>query len=58
MGSGTAADNIVDFLRYADGTIVGTSMKVDGQGENSVGPKRVAEYMESVERARASLRMR
>ena len=56
MGSGTSADNIADFLRYADGTIVGTSMKVDSQGENPVDPKRVDQYMEAVERARSAVR--
>jgi membrane complex biogenesis BtpA family protein len=57
MGSGTSADNIADFLRYADGAIVGTSIKVDGQGENPVDPKRIGQYMESVEQARTSLRL-
>jgi len=57
MGSGTTADNIAEFLRYADGAIVGTSVKMDGQGENSVDPRRIAQYMESVAQARASLRV-
>lgn len=52
MGSGTSVDNIGDFLRYADGAIVGTSLKVDGQGENPVDLERVKRYMEAVERVR------
>ena len=31
MGSGTTAENIADFLQYADGAIVGSSLKVDGR---------------------------
>jgi membrane complex biogenesis BtpA family protein len=52
MGSGTAENNISDFLTYADGAIVGTSLKVDGQGENPVDLVRVQRFMEAVERAR------
>jgi membrane complex biogenesis BtpA family protein len=53
LGSGTAAENIADFLRYADGAIVGTGLKVDGQGENPVDPKRLEAYLAAVEGARA-----
>ena len=53
MGSGTSPENIADFLRYADGAIVGTSLKVHGQGENPVDPVRLKRYMEAVERVRA-----
>lgn len=53
MGSGTAPENIADFLRYADGAIVGTSIKVDGQGENPVDPKRLEAYLAAVDGARA-----
>jgi len=52
MGSGTSPENIADFLRYADGAIVGTSLKMDGQGENPVDPVRLKRYMEAVERVR------
>jgi hypothetical protein len=47
MGSGTTADNIAQFLQYADGAIVGTALKVDGKAENAVDVKRVKEYMEA-----------
>lgn len=52
MGSGTSAENIGDFLQYADGAIVGTSVKVDGQGENPVDLQRMTAYMKVVEQIR------
>jgi membrane complex biogenesis BtpA family protein len=52
MGSGTTAENIADFLQYADGAIVGTSLKVDGVGENPVDLERVRRYMASVNAVR------
>ena len=52
MGSGTTADNIADFLQYADGAIVGTSLKVDGIGESPVDLQRVRSYMEKVRAVR------
>jgi uncharacterized protein len=48
MGSGTTAENIAAFLQYADGAIVGSSLKVDGIMENPVDPERVRRYMEVV----------
>lgn len=56
MGSGTTADNIADFLRYADGAIVGTSLKVEGIGENPVDVARVRRYMEAVRGVREGAR--
>jgi membrane complex biogenesis BtpA family protein len=53
MGSGTTAENIADFLGYADGAIVGTSLKVDGVAENGVDRDRVRRYMEAVKMVRA-----
>ncbi len=52
MGSGTTADNIAQFLQYADGAIVGTALKVDGIAENLVDVERVKGYMEAVEAVR------
>ncbi|MFQ5790248.1 MAG: BtpA/SgcQ family protein [Acidobacteriota bacterium] len=52
MGSGTSVENIGEFLRFADGAIVGTALKVDGCGENPVDLARVERYMEAVERVR------
>lgn len=53
MGSGTNAENIAEFLRYADGAIVGSSLKVDGVMENPVDVERVRRYMEVVKTLRA-----
>jgi predicted TIM-barrel enzyme len=35
-------------MQYADGAIVGTSLKVDGVGENPVDLERVKRYMAAV----------
>lgn len=48
MGSGTTADNIAQFLQYADGAIVGTDLKVDGIAENPVDMESVKRYMDAV----------
>jgi len=42
LGSGVTSKNIRDYLPLADGFIVGSSLKADGQIYNSVDPKRVA----------------
>ncbi len=42
LGSGITRDNAKDFLEYADGFIVGSSLKKDGKLHNPVDPKRVA----------------
>lgn len=52
MGSGTTADNIADFLAYADGAIVGSSLKVNGIAENPVDIVRVRRYMAAVREVR------
>jgi membrane complex biogenesis BtpA family protein len=52
MGSGTATENIAAFLQYADGAIVGSSLKVDGVAENPVDVGRVQRYMAAVWTAR------
>lgn len=51
MGSGTTANNIAQFLQYADGAIVGTDLKVDGIAENTVDVERVKRYMEAARSA-------
>ena len=40
-GSGVTTDNLVEVLEYADGVIVGTSIKRDGVTTNKVDPCRV-----------------
>ena len=42
LGSGVNAENAREFMRLADGAIVGTSLKRGGRLANSVDPKRVA----------------
>ncbi len=46
IGSGVTAENVGDLLRYADGVIVGSSLKQDGVWWNSVDPGRVAALMD------------
>jgi len=53
LGSGTTAENIAEFLAYADGAIVGSSLKLDGIAENPVDLKRVRSYMDAVKAVRA-----
>jgi membrane complex biogenesis BtpA family protein len=52
MGSGTTAENIGAFLQYADGAIVGTSLKIEGVMENPIDPARVRRYVEAVKAVR------
>ena len=42
LGSGVTLANVRDFLPFADGFIVGTSLKLGGKLSNPVDPKRVA----------------
>jgi len=42
LGSGVNAENVKNYLRFADGVIVGSSLKRDGKLANPVDPKRVA----------------
>jgi len=53
LGSGATEDRIVDFLKYADGAIVGTYFKVDGIAENPVDVNRVRKFMDVVSKTRA-----
>lgn len=52
MGSGTTAENVAEFLQYADGAIVGSSLKADGVAENPVDVARVRRYMAAVRETR------
>ncbi len=54
MGSGTNSSNVIDFLKYADGCIVGFSIK-EGRPENQVSVEKVKRYMDSVEKVRKAL---
>lgn len=50
LGSGFTAQNATKFLEFADGAIVGTSLKVAGKLHNPVDPKRVAELRRAMSR--------
>ena len=48
LGSGINKDNVADFLQVADGAIVGSSFKIDGNVFNGIDPVRVKAFMENV----------
>jgi membrane complex biogenesis BtpA family protein len=48
VGSGSNENNIGAFLQYADGVIVGSSLKIDGVMQNPVDEKRVRAFMDAV----------
>lgn len=52
--TGVKHDTVADVLRVADGCIVGSSLKVDGNTWNPVDPQRAAEFMRLVRAARGS----
>jgi membrane complex biogenesis BtpA family protein len=53
LNTGAKVDNIDRFLAVADGVIVGSGLKVDGQTWNPVDPARVSALMAEVRKARA-----
>ena len=54
MNTGARADNVGRFLEVADGVIVGSGLKVDGQTWNAVDPDRAGAFMDRVREARRS----
>jgi membrane complex biogenesis BtpA family protein len=52
LGSGVNAGNAQEFLRVADGVIVGSSLKRDGRLANPVDPKRVAALAKVIRKCR------
>lgn len=52
VGSGTNEKNIGSFLQYADGVIVGSSLKKDGVMENPVDVERVRRFVDVVRAVR------
>lgn len=52
--TGVRHATVADVLRVADGCIVGTSLKVDGNTWNPVDPDRAREFMAIVKKTRAS----
>jgi len=55
VGSGSNAENVTAFLEWADGIIVGTSLKENGTGENPADIKRVRQFMDAVHAVRESM---
>jgi hypothetical protein len=51
-GTGVTKDNVEATLRYADGAIVGTSLKVAGNTWNRVDESRVKDFMNVVKKVR------
>ncbi len=52
IGSGSTPENVAELLRYADGIIVGTGLKVEGVAHNPVDPTRVRRFMDAVRSVR------
>ena len=48
LGSGVSVTNVKDYLRFADGVIVGSSLKREGKLANPVDPKRVAALIKAM----------
>jgi predicted TIM-barrel enzyme len=54
VNTGFKASNAAELLRYADGAIVGSSLKVDGVTWNPVEEARVRQLMDAVRAVRGS----
>ncbi len=52
IGSGTNKGNVRDWFKFADGAVVGTSVKADGLTDNPVSYERVCEFMKIVNEIR------
>ena len=53
VGSGVGVNNVREYFpAYADGIIVGTSLKKDGKTEEPVDPERVKAFVRAVEDCR------
>jgi len=48
VGSGVTEDQLPEIKKYADGVIVGTSLKVDGKTTNTVDPLRAKSFITAV----------
>ena len=51
LNTGARADNIAEFLEYADGCIVGSWLKVDGSTWNRVDPERAKVFVQAARSA-------
>ncbi len=52
LNTGAKVENIAQFLKVADGVIVGSGLKVDGYTWNPVEPDRVKRFMDEVSQVR------
>jgi predicted TIM-barrel enzyme len=51
LNTGARAETIGQYLRYADGCIVGSSLKVDGYTWNPVDPERAKRFVDAARAA-------
>ncbi|MDD4337373.1 MAG: BtpA/SgcQ family protein, partial [Firmicutes bacterium] len=56
IGSGVNLTTAPELLGIADGAIVGSTLKVEGDAKNPVDPERVRKMMKTVETIRANTR--
>ncbi|MEL6674358.1 MAG: BtpA/SgcQ family protein [Bacteroidota bacterium] len=54
VGSGITADNVADYLAVADGLIIGSWLKKDGNWREAPDPERIQTLMQAVRRWRES----
>ena len=52
LNTGAREENVEEYLKLADGVIVGSSLKEDGYTWNKVDPDRVHRFMDQVNKAR------
>jgi len=52
IGSGINKNNAKELLRYADGSVAGTSVKVDGMSDNPVSLERTIDFMSVINEIR------
>ncbi len=48
LGSGINKDNVTEFYHHADGFIVGSSFKVEGNWANAIDPTRIEDFIQVV----------
>ncbi len=54
IGSGATAENIADLMQVADGVIVSSSLKRNGQRDQTIDPVRVSQFVEALPAAPAT----
>jgi predicted TIM-barrel enzyme len=51
LNTGAKAETIAQYLKFADGCIVGSSLKVDGYTWNPVDPDRAKRFVDAARQA-------